>query len=502
MHRAPTHEYHYQVTDASGPPGQPRKAAGYHEAYSHECSARQCPVLYPSSNALIESPASLSSRELEDTALPFQQTTQCITKQALRELFGSRSSPLTRVHCELLNALARAQNLSGHKTTDEDATDDVRNALYRAWTNTLLEMDACTPKNLADFRQRLKEHNIIFSHDGMPRDVQRHVREILTSEIWTMEELKIKEYAKILRKKMVKICRDSLAEDEYELSVYGILSFMTQEIAGGRCKELRMMGKNCLAHIHQHVIRMGACANLEFIAWDQKLLFDETHEQSSRPVDLPTSHGPRHKKPRLDTISPPQSSRPQPHLIAGLRAPYPGACLAFQGAMLDDPPLVKTHRLQRLNEEGRLTSTPFGSVDYHFPFLSIHAKDQYHGRTLVELQNHAAVSGTISLKLFDSLHRQTLGEFALGPSPLAFSICTQGPVMELWLHYRKQLKEQSSLQYCSQLISSHNALLRHSLLELLFLVARIVQWAGMDLFCALASKVNVASFLPTQGASS
>lgn len=77
-------------------------------------------------------------------------------------------------------------------------------------------------------------------------------------------------------------------------------------------------------------------------------------------------------------------------------------------------------------------------VQIRFPFMPVEGKSYATGRTIYEAQNQAAVSGACALEI---LHR--LDDLAQKAKPsshskgqhIVFSVCTQGPIHELWTHY-------------------------------------------------------------------
>ena len=77
-------------------------------------------------------------------------------------------------------------------------------------------------------------------------------------------------------------------------------------------------------------------------------------------------------------------------------------------------------------------------LQIRFPFMLVEGKSYATGRTIYEAQNQAAVSGACALEI---LHR--LDDLAQKAKPsnrskgphIVFSVCTQGPIHELWVHY-------------------------------------------------------------------
>ena len=95
--------------------------------------------------------------------------------------------------------------------------------------------------------------------------------------------------------------------------------------------------------------------------------------------------------------------------------------------------------LKGLQRERKLYSDPTQNfLNVRFPILVIEGKAYATGKTVFEAQNQAAVSGGCMVNL-----RQQLTDLFEGVFPnlggrkthLAFSICTEGPQIEFWVHY-------------------------------------------------------------------
>lgn len=105
------------------------------------------------------------------------------------------------------------------------------------------------------------------------------------------------------------------------------------------------------------------------------------------------------------------------------------------------------------------------ALDLAFPFAVVEGKAYSTGKQIFEAENQAAVSGACGLKIqldLDDLVEHTTSSGALPTSSnteprLFFSICTQGPIHELWAHWT--VVEDSVRMFDSKLLDSCNALL-------------------------------------------
>lgn len=117
--------------------------------------------------------------------------------------------------------------------------------------------------------------------------------------------------------------------------------------------------------------------------------------------------------------------------------------------------------LEALQLDKRLCSNPTQHFfELRFPVFVIEGKAYTTGKTLFEAENQAAVSGSSMLnlqrqltKLHDSVN-PTSGEKK--PS-LAFSVCTQGPILELWVHHL-ELEDNITRYHMNIIAACHGSL--------------------------------------------
>ncbi|MCJ1428894.1 hypothetical protein MMC29_006805 [Sticta canariensis] len=77
------------------------------------------------------------------------------------------------------------------------------------------------------------------------------------------------------------------------------------------------------------------------------------------------------------------------------------------------------------------------SRQIRFPFFLVDGKSYATCRTLDEAQNQAAVSGAGSLKILHDLNdlvRKSDPRSYSKRQPIVFSVCTEGPIHQLWIH--------------------------------------------------------------------
>lgn len=142
--------------------------------------------------------------------------------------------------------------------------------------------------------------------------------------------------------------------------------------------------------------------------------------------------------------------------------------------------------LRGLQQERALTScpAPTGAL-FRFPTLVVEGKAYSTGKTLYEAQNQAAVSGSMMLVMQHQLYELAGSETS--DFPLAFSICSQGPVLELWLHYN--IFKGSARCYKIHQIQNCHAAAFHTVVDFFLAVLRIMRWSKLTLLDNVANKL-------------
>ena len=184
---------------------------------------------------------------------------------------------------------------------------------------------------------------------------------------------------------------------------------------------------------------------------------------------------------------------PRPDFTIGLRHSTVASALVKRGLSnykADD-------FLKFLQREGKLCSDPTQDfLNVRFPILVIEGKAYATGKTVFEAENQAAVSGSCMINLqrqFLSLFDGVFQNFkrsvnpAGGKTPLAFSICTQGPIIEFWVHYFV-LEEDICMHYMNLMKLCHGSL-TDGLEDFLMLLERVIGWYKNDFLKGVADQL-------------
>lgn len=147
--------------------------------------------------------------------------------------------------------------------------------------------------------------------------------------------------------------------------------------------------------------------------------------------------------------------------------------------------------LKGLQRERKLYSDPTQNfLNVRFPILVIEGKAYATGKTVFEAQNQAAVSGGCMVNL-----RQQLTDLFDGVFPnlggrkthLAFSICTEGPQIEFWVHYA--LSEDNVRSHYMNIFRTCYGSLQGGLEDFLMDVERLMRWTKDEFLKEVADQL-------------
>ena len=191
------------------------------------------------------------------------------------------------------------------------------------------------------------------------------------------------------------------------------------------------------------------------------------------------------------TMPPPPNPLKQD--VGGVKTPCPDITTGLHhhvvAAKLESIGVTRPHSdelLKDLQYEKTFISCPAQSVLLlRFPSLVVEGKSYATGKSLYEAQNQAAVSGSMMLVIQHQLS-ELAGVKPLD-SPLAFSICSEGPVMELWVHYN--ISDASVRYYKIRFLQICHASAFNTVVEFFLAVLRIMRWAKSIFLDDIADKL-------------
>lgn len=177
---------------------------------------------------------------------------------------------------------------------------------------------------------------------------------------------------------------------------------------------------------------------------------------------------------------------PRPDITMGLSHSTVVASLVTRGV----PEVKADYFLKALQEEQALCSSPLEGSTTCFPMLVVEGKSYSTGRCVFEAQNQAAVAGSCMMNIQRQLAKLT-ESVAPGSDqkkePLAFSLCTEGPHMELWVHYTTSVD--GTCKYNMSILQTCHASLPGGVVDFLITIDKVLSWAGSEFLNDVAEQL-------------
>jgi hypothetical protein len=135
-----------------------------------------------------------------------------------------------------------------------------------------------------------------------------------------------------------------------------------------------------------------------------------------------------------------------------------------------------------------------------FPFAVVEGKAYLTGKQIFEAENQASVSGACGLKLqldLDDLVARSTNSSETVPTtlntepPLFFTICTQGPIHELWAHWT--VVKYGVRLFGSKLLDSCNALLLEQVVGFLVRLNNIGLWGLGPFMTSVVKRLGIVA---------
>ncbi|KAL9039410.1 MAG: hypothetical protein Q9180_002545 [Flavoplaca navasiana] len=208
----------------------------------------------------------------------------------------------------------------------------------------------------------------------------------------------------------------------------------------------------------------------------------------------------------LDNSGPPMPPplAPPRQEISMLKTPRPDITIGLRDTTVIEKLKEKGLRaleasdfLKALQNQQILYSNPLQpAYPLRFPPLVVEGKSYSTGRPVFEAQNQAAVSGSCMTNLqhkLTELTERTSPKSHQSKDPLAFSICTEGPMMQLWVHYTtlvdgERMYNMNILRICH---ASTQPFLQEGVKEFFKAVFGVMQWSTLDFLDGLVEQLDL-----------
>ncbi|KAL9607271.1 MAG: hypothetical protein Q9167_007802 [Letrouitia subvulpina] len=204
-----------------------------------------------------------------------------------------------------------------------------------------------------------------------------------------------------------------------------------------------------------------------------------------------------------ERMGPPSTSQsdvktPRPDISIGLKDAALNKSLQPRGLAEADTQYLLRTLAKPHSQTGRpplLYSEPTqASLQIRFLFLSVEGKSYATCRTIYEAQNQAAVSGACSLKILhdldDLVRKSDPGNYSK-VQPIMFSVCTEGPIHQLWVHYTiGEHGDGNRMYYMAQVKTCDVGVWDDNILLFLEAVDNVLKWGSGEYKEAIAEQLS------------
>ena len=351
----------------------------------------------------------------------------------------------------------------------------------------------------------LDQARIYVRPEPPPMDIQAQMDVIFERGIPEKRRREISGIAKQISQSFINNLRGAHREDDLIELVYEALHMMHKDETFDFLRKAGMVLS--LAPVYRSLR-----ANLD-LDWDPSLKPDvqqevwnldalgQSNNEADDVVDRPNKRRQGERSfPSPDTS---QSTMPPPAALYqtkqdAVKTPRPDFTIGLRHSTVSN---VLTKRglskfkaddfLKVLQRERKLCSDPTQNfLNVRFPILVIEGKAYATGKTVFEAQNQAAVSGGCMVNLRQQLTDLFEGVFPTlggGKTHLAFSICTEGPQIELWVHYT--LSEDNVRSHYMNIFRTCYGSLQGGLEDFLMDVERLMRWTKDEFLKEVADQL-------------
>ena len=351
----------------------------------------------------------------------------------------------------------------------------------------------------------LDQARIYIRPEPPPIDIQAQMDIIFEREISEKRRKEISGIAKKMSQSFINNLRGAHREDDLVELIYEALHMMHKDETFDFLRKAGIVSP--LTPIYTSLR-----ANLD-LDWDPSLKPDVQQEvwnwdalgQSNNDTDDVVDCPNKRQQWKRSFLSPntSQSIMPPPAALSkskvdAIKTPRPDFTIGLRHSTMSNA-LIKRGLskfkaddfLKGIQRERKLCSDPTQNfLNVRFPILVIEGKAYATGKTAFEAQNQAVVTGSCMVNLqhqltdlFESVFSNLKGE----KTPLAFSICTEGPQIEFWVHYT--LLEDNVRSHYMNIFRTCYGSLQAGLEDFLMDTERLMRWTKDEFLKEVADQL-------------
>jgi hypothetical protein len=367
----------------------------------------------------------------------------------------------------------------------------------------------------------------VYVHTDPPEDIQKAIHAIIKAEPPEGRRDKLKTISQILHKGCTKTARAAVGEDDFVNLFHNTLMAMSPE---NLClREKADWQEELKPKILRSRFNLDFLTGFDFMAGDQQQEADDAsaplrkrQQQSANQIYISPQSSmadrfdptPANRSQKLATMPPPPlpSSVPEKEGDHSLiKTPHPDISIGTQfnaltsalssqdlngleaQLFLSQLQNKMVHREPGGPQEPMLISVPaLRASDLAFPFAVFEGKAYSTGKQVFEAENQAAVAGACGLKIqlcLDELVKRATPAPSQGQSTTSsdvlpalskdqpaffFSICTEGPIHELWAHWTNV--EDGARTFHMTLLKICHGMLLEGVEDFIVAVDNVLRW--------------------------
>ena len=351
----------------------------------------------------------------------------------------------------------------------------------------------------------LDQTRIYVRPEPPPMDVQTQMDIIFGREIPEKRRREISSIAKKTSQKFINNLRGAHREDDLVELVYEALRMMHKD-------ETFDFPRKAGIVLPLTPIYTSLRANLD-LDWDPSLKPDvpqevwdldalgQSNNEADDVIDRPNKRQQGERSlpsPNTSQSTMPPPAAPSQSKQDAVKTPRPDFTIGLRHSTISNALMKRglskfkaDDFLKVLQRERKLCSDPTQNfLNVRFPILVIEGKAYATGKTVFEAQNQAAVSGGCMVNLRQQLTDLFEGVFSNlrgRKTPLAFSICTEGPQIEFWVHYA--LSEDNVRSHYMNIFRTCYGSLQGGLEDFLTDVERLMRWTKDEFLKEVADQL-------------
>ena len=392
--------------------------------------------------------------------------------------------------------MKREQNLPWHTVTSaSESPTEPQTQTTELITNAQPGITRRPPENITDYRYKHLHDANVFFHATPPPDIGIIIDKIVSPTPSRDRQVKLQEISNSFYARCITLAQDAHDEADWRELIQSMITFLIDsKLTFVRESNWRMELKPEMPqpNVRFDFAKITAPAQQGKKGQDEtsSLLKRQMQNENDGPITLNNTFHSPNTAPLISTIT-----TPSPDITLGIKNEALISEIATQMSLSGSDRRSVERFLNYLDEstdkEGNdkepvLIMRPMENEGLVFPFAAVECKAYATGSPIFAAQNQAAGSGACGLNQQRSVNELVKRVTDLDVSsehPIFFSICTEGPIHELWVHYMFPHTHSFNMK----LLKTYNGLLPEQAEAFVIAADNVFRW-GVDEFLKSVSQ--------------